>query len=153
MKTRKKDKYPVHWIRLAANQIYGSDVAYSTWRKWLRLFNVRPWVRDLTTEETVLILTYAHIRKFSPNKSVGVIDVKKHLKQQPYPVEKLKEQIEEALFIKATGRDLPILIRQYTGKNVTLRTLYRWAKKHQLDFGLNTPVCKLDLKKWLDIAS
>ncbi len=148
-----QDKYPVQWIKLAADQTYGSEVASSTWRKWLRLFNVRAWDRHIKSEQAILLLTYAHLRRHNPNKGIGVIDVRNYLKTVPYSAKTLREQVEEALFIQATGRDMPTLIRQYTGKAVTLRTLYRWAKRHKLEFGASKPILKPELKRWLDIAS
>jgi hypothetical protein len=149
----KPDKFPAYWIKLAVDQVYGTEVASSTWRKWLRLFDVKPRSHYLTVEQSIFLLTYAHLRRYKPNKGLGVIDVKNHLKAYPYALKTFKEQVEQALFIETKGRDMPTLIRQYTGKTVTLRTLYRWAKRHKLEFGVSKPILKPELKRWLDIAS
>ena len=153
MKNKKGDKYPVHWVRLAANQIYGSDVASSTWRKWLRLFSVPRYERSLTPEQAIYLLAYADLRKNRPNKSLGVIDVKKHIARMPYSPEKLQEKVEQGLFFNAKGKDLPDLIRQYTGKHIHIRTLYRWAKKYRLEFGASKRIGKLEIKRWIELAS
>lgn len=148
-----QNKYPTRWIKLAADQIIGKEVAPSTWRKWLRLFNVPAWERSLTTDQAILICTYAHLRKSKPNEQIGIIAVKHRLREVPLNAETLQEQIEQGLFINAKGKDLPRLIRQYTGKQVTLRTLYRWADKHKLEFGASKRLGRPEIKKWLELAS
>lgn len=146
-------KYFASWIKQAADQVYGKKIAHSTWRKWLRIFGVRSWERCLTSEQSVMLLTYAHLRKLHPNREMGVIAVKKYLQQLPNGHQSLKEQVDNALLMRVSGKELPHVIRQYTGKQVSLRTLYRWASKHQLDFAASKKIEPQQVTRWLEIAS
>lgn len=148
-----KTEYPLQWIRFAACQIYGRNVSDSAFRRWLRVVGVKPWCRTLTPEQSIFVLTYAYLRKTIPNQPIGIVRVKQELKKVPYTPERLAEQIEEGMFCSATGRDMPHIIRQHTGKSVSLRTLYRWAKQHDLEFGISRPIPKPELEEWFKLVS
>jgi hypothetical protein len=152
-KKQKEAEYPMEWIKFGVDQFFGSEISPSGWRKWLRLIGVRPWKRTLSPQESIYLITYAHLRKKSPNKPIGLIAIKRHLQQIPYTPEMLAEQVEKGVFTPVTGRDMPTVIRQHTGKQVSLRTLYRWAEIHKLEFGVSKPMPKSEIQKWIDIAS
>lgn len=146
-------EYPLEWVKMAAEQVYGVGVADRTWRKWLRICRIQAWSRNATIHEATLLLTLAYLKKAHPRKAIGYVHVKQQLKAAPISPYQLHEQIDEAFFSQATGRDLPNLIRQVTKKTVSIRTLYRWADKYKLRFGLRESIPRPEIQKWIDIAS
>lgn len=146
-------EYQICNIRNAANQIYGKEISPSAWRKWLRLFDVPRWSRTLTAQQSLFILTYAHLRKQNKIVEIGKKKVIEEIKKIPKSPEKLYECVDETLFQYARGRDLPCVIRQVTGRQVSLRTVYRWAEAHKLKFGANTVIDSKDVQRLIDIAS
>ncbi|HEY9748374.1 MAG TPA: hypothetical protein V6C63_06840 [Allocoleopsis sp.] len=146
-------EYPLEWVKMAADQVYGSCLSERAWRKWLRICKVKPWSRSVGSEQATWLLTLAYLKKSYPRKSIGYVHVKQQLKSAPMPEYLLQEQIDNAFYAQATGKDLPDLIRQVTGRVVTLRTLYRWADKHKLQFGASKPIPKPEVQRWIDIAS
>jgi hypothetical protein len=145
--------YPLDWVRLAAHQVYGRPLGDRAWRKWLRVCQVPQWSREADTDQATLLLTLAYLKRQHPRKAIGIVHLKQQLKTGPVSEVWLKEQVEQAFYTQATGKDLPHLLRQVTGKRVTLRTLYRWARKHRLQFGASQPIPRSEIQRWIDIAS
>lgn len=146
-------EYPLEWVKMAADQIYGSCLSDRAWRKWLRICKVKQWSRSVEMEQATYLLTLAYLKKSHPRKAIGFVHVKQQLKVTPYTHQQLQEQIDQAFYSQATGKDLPNLIRQVTGRVVTIRTLYRWADKYKLQFGAGKRIPKPEVQRWIDIAS
>lgn len=146
-------EYPLEWVKMAAEQVYGSCLSDRGWRKWLRICQVKQWSRTVETTQATWLLTLAYLKKLYPRKRLGLVHVKQQLKLSPYTPVQLQEQVDQAFYAQATGKDLPNLIRQVTGRTVTTRTLYRWADKYKLTFGVSKPIPRPEVQKWIDIAS
>jgi hypothetical protein len=148
-----ENEYPLEWVKMASDQVYGACLSERAWRKWLRICKVKQWSRVVGVEQATYLLTLAYLKKSHPRKAIGYVHVKQQLKLTPYTHQQLQEQIDQAFYAQATGRDLPNLIRQVTGRKVTIRTLYRWAEKHKLQFGVSKPIPHPEVQRWIDIAS
>lgn len=146
-------QYPLEWVKMACDQVYGKNLSDRAWRKWLRICKVKAWSRSVEPEQATYLLTLAYLKKSHPRKAIGFVHVKQQLKVMPCSHKQLQEQIDQAFYAQAKGRDLPNLIRQVTGRVVTVRTLYRWADKYKLQFGVSKPIPKPEVQKWIDIAS
>lgn len=147
------NEYPLSWIRTAADQLYHRKVSDRAFRNWLRICKIQPWSRTVNKTQALHLLTMAYLKGQNPKASIGWVRLRQHLKSAPIPEEWLEIQVKQAMFATAKGRDLPQLIRQVTGRRVSIRTLYRWSKKYRLTFGVNEPIPKAELLQWFKIAS
>ncbi|MEH2283510.1 MAG: hypothetical protein V7K90_19620 [Nostoc sp.] len=57
--------------------------------------------------------------------------------------------IYNACYTNAVGKDLPEIILRVTGKQVTLRTLYRWARKQQVTFKVSKRLSRPEVDQWI----
>ena len=146
------NKYPLDYIKKAADFLYGSTVSDRAWRKWKRIFYVAAHQKNIDKDTAVMLLTLADLRLRNPRKKYTQVDVKHYLATANYNPNFLEETLDAALYSKVLGKQLPTLIRQVTGRKVTIRTIYRWSKSHRLEFKASKIIPRHEVEEWLKIA-
>lgn len=153
-KEKDRKTYPLDWVRTAARQIYSRELSDRTFRSWLRICNVKPYSREVTKKACVYILTLAYLKKDAPKASIGLVAIKQFIKQNRHqPDEWLVSELSEAFSSELKGNRLGVWLYHITGKKVSTRTLYRWAKQHSLTFGISQKIPKPEIDKWIAIAN
>lgn len=143
--------YPLEYIQRAATLIYGRNITSRTWRRWKRICKIGAHKRSVSYEQAVYVLTLAYLRRKYPRKLISIIQIKDQLKEKPFT----QEQLQEALNfdnVPVLGKELPNYLRQRTGRQVTLRTLYRWAQNYRLEFGASRYIPAEELNRWVNLA-
>ncbi|WP_193199731.1 hypothetical protein [Nostoc sp. MG11] len=147
------DKYPLDWLKLSCEKVYCRSITDRTWRKWLRLCQVLPYSREIDTQKALWLLTLAYMKKLQPCQKITLLQIKFKLKENPLAELHLAEAIYDARFTNAKGRDLPEIILRVTGKQVALRTLYRWAQKQQVTFQVEKRLTRPEVEQWIRWAT
>lgn len=151
-KTEGLDTYDIKAVKQAADYLYKSTISDRTWRKWKKHLYMPKNAKTVSYDHAVCLLVFALLRREHPRAKYRIKEIKDYLKEHPYTKEMLKEQMDEALKAEVLGKELPTVIRQVTGRNVTLRTIYRWSKVYKLDFAASKPIPPKEVQKWIDIA-
>ncbi len=147
------EKYPLDWLKTSCEQVHCRPIAERTWRKWLRLCEVQQYAREVEKQQALWLLTLAYMKKLEPNKKFTLFQIKFKLSGNPYAELHLAEAIYNACFTNAVGKDLPEIILRVTGKQVTLRTLYRWAQKQRITFKLGKRLTRPEVEQWIRLAA
>jgi hypothetical protein len=147
------DTYEIKAVKQAADYLYKKTISDRTWRKWKKHLYIPKNAKTVIYDHAVCLLVFALLRREHPRTKYRITEIKNYLEEHPYTKEMLKEQMDEALKAQIVGKQLPTLIRQVTGRNVTLRTIYRWSKAHKLDFAASKVIPHKEVQKWIDIAS
>lgn len=143
------EKYPLDWLKTSCEQVYCHPIAERTWRKWLRLCQVPQYAREVVKEQAMWLLTLAYMKKLEPNKKFTLFQIKFKLSGNPFAELHLAEAIYNACYTNAVGKDLPEIILRVTGKQVTLRTLYRWARKQRVTFKVSKRLSRPEVEQWI----
>lgn len=148
---------PIAWVKESCEAIAGKRIAERTWRDWLRICEVERHKREATPEQAAYLCALANLRRDRPRAKITLSHIKIKLTQWQLPMEAIADRCYECFYTQATGRDLPTIIRQVTGRTVSTRTLYRWANEHGLAFGLSkkapVKIPRAEIQKWIDIAA
>ncbi|MBD2512915.1 hypothetical protein H6G91_38070 [Nostoc muscorum FACHB-395] len=146
-------KYPLDWLKLSCEKVYCCSITDRTWRKWLRLCQVPQYSREVETEKAIWLLTLAYMKKLKPCQKFTLLQIKFKLKENPFSELHIAEAIYDACFTNAKGADLPEIILRVTGRQVGLRTLYRWAQKQQVTFGVGKQLTRPEVEQWIRWAT
>lgn len=152
-KSKELQEYFQKDVKKAADFIYGSVLSDRAWRKWKRLLYIPRGSKTVDYDEAVCLLTFAYLRKAHPRTNYKKPDIKKYILSSPYTPESLKEKLDEAFKAKVLGKDLPVVIRQVTGRTVTLRTIYRWSKVYEMDFSASKVIPHQEVERWINLVS
>lgn len=144
---------PLDWIKTACEAIYGSAIGDRTWRGWKRICEIDRYVREVGATQAAYLCTLAKLKRDRPNVRIGLFQIRMELTKLNKPVEAIASQVYECFYTTATGRDLPTIIRQVSGRTVSTRTLYRWAEKHNLQFRLSEKIPIEQIQVWIDLGS
>ena len=144
---------PLDWIKTACEAIYGRAIADRTWRGWKRICEIDGYQREASATQAAHLCTLAKLKRDRPNIQIGLFQIRMEMTRLERPVEAIASQVYDCFYTKATGRDLPTIIRQVTGRTVSTRTLYRWAEKHNLRFRLSEKIPRQQIQKWIDLSS
>lgn len=147
------NNYPSLWLKITCEQIYRKQITSRTWRDWLRLCQVPQYSREVGSKQALLLLTLAHLKRENPYKKITLLQIKLKLSSNSYAQVHLVEAMNNAYYTTARGRDLPEIILRITGKQVTLRTLYRWAKKQQVDLKAGETLSRPEVERWIQWAT
>jgi len=151
------NSYPVNWVRLACQHIYGHVIADTTWRLWLRTCQVKPRTKDVSKQVAQWLMTLAFLKREKPlggrGNQVRLIDCIALLKSKPHLVAQLDQEMRDAIYVEGLdGRQLPEFIYRATRRMVSVRTLYRWAKKHKVNFRVGRAIAPSDIDRLIAIA-
>lgn len=147
------EKYPLDWVKVSCEEVFCRSINERTWRNWLRLCQVQPYSREVDSEQTLWLLTLAYMKKPQPTKKITLLQIKFKLKEKPFTQLHLAEAIYNARFANAQGKDLPEIILRVTGRQVTLRTLYRWAQKQRVTFRCSKLLTRTEVEQWIQWAT
>ncbi|MCG6138768.1 MAG: hypothetical protein MET45_29950 [Nostoc sp. LLA-1] len=147
------EKYPLDWVKISCENVYGRSITDRTWRNWLRVCQVLPYSREVDQKTALWLLTLAYMKKLQPCRKITLLQIKFKLKEKPLAELHLAEAIYDARFTNAKGKDLPEIILRVTGKQVTLRTIYRWAKKQQVAFQVGKRLTRPEVEQWIRWAT
>ncbi|MEH2151710.1 hypothetical protein [Nostoc sp.] len=147
------EKYPLDWLKTSCEQVYCRTIAERTWRKWLRLCQVPQYAREVVKEQALWLLTLAYLKKPDPSKKVTLFQVKFKLAENEIVEFYLAEEIYNACYTNAIGKDLPEIILRVTGKQISLRTLYRRAKKRRVTLKASQKLTRPEVEQWIEWAT
>jgi hypothetical protein len=82
-----------------------------------------------------------------------LLQIKFKLQENPLFQLHIAEAIYDARFTNALGKDLPEIILRVTGRQVTVRTLYRWAQKQRVTFTLGKRLTRPEVEQWIQWAA
>lgn len=149
----KEQKYPLDWLKRSCEQVYSQTIAPRTWRKWLRLCQVEQYSREVNKEQGLWLLTLAYLKKQEkPNKKITLFQVKFQLSNQLLHLY-LSQAIDNTYYSDALGKDLPSIILRVTGKQISLRTLYRKAKQRQTTLKVSQKLSRQEIQQWIEWAT
>lgn len=127
-------------VRQMVELCYGKPISDRTWRRWRHSIGIRCLDRHpittLTERQALWLAAYAHLKRLQPRGKHELRDAANFLNSDPkthrmfYSID-----ITQNGFY---GRDLPAIIERMTGKKLSLRTVYRIAKKQNIDFSVNS---------------
>ena len=84
---------------------------------------------------------------------VTIQQIIKRLNSSSVLKSELDKALGDAVIIDGVkGSEVPTWLSRQIGKSPTIRTLRRWAKKHNLEFSTHLPVPPATLDKFLQIA-
>ncbi|MFK0731528.1 MAG: hypothetical protein ACIWVG_10260 [Gloeotrichia echinulata HAB0833] len=147
------EKYPLDWLKRSCEQVYCNTIAERTWRKWLRLCQVSQYAREVVKEQALWLLTLAYLKKEGkPNQKITLFQVKFKLSNQLINTS-LSAAIDNAFYTDVFGKDLPEIILRVTGKQISLRTLYRWAKKQRIILRASQKLTRPEVEQWIQWAT
>ncbi len=147
------NNYPSLWLKITCEQIYRKQITSRTWRDWLRLCQVPQYSREVGSKQALLLLTLAHLKRENPYKKITLLQIKLKLSSNSYAEVQLVEAMNNAYYTTARGKDLPEIILRITGKQVTLRTLYRWAQKQQVHLKAGETLSRPEVERWIQWAT
>lgn len=147
------DKFSIPWLQAAAEHVYGKSITDRSFRKWLRICGIKPYSREVSKSDCKIILGLAFLKSQQPYKKFTRLDAMKLIISDRMLSQNLNEALGDSIVVeRLPGKQAPTFIQRSTGRVVSVRTLYRWAKKHGLKFSAKTPVPRTTLDKFLEIA-
>jgi len=144
---------PLDWVHQACVAVYGKPLRERAWRTWKRTCEVKRHASVCSQEEAAYLLTLAHIKRYKPRARIDLLQVKMAIAKQGQPIEAIASKIHENFYLDASGRDLPEIIRQVTGRTISMRHLYRLAEKHKLRLRAGEKIPRAEIQQWVDIVS
>lgn len=146
-------QYPVSRVKLVVEAILGKNISYPTWIRWQRFVGIPPRERFLTAFEAQCLFIYADLKKHQPRGCFSFFEVKKIVTGKKD--EDFETQLRRAAIVafEIQGSDLPQIIKNRTGREVSLSTLYYWGNKsNSLKFGLYTVYDAKQIEIWCNLA-
>ena len=171
MENNQPQGYPQRWVWAACAHIYGDPISDRTWRKYKDICQVPDFRKLKKGEEPIISKTHcqwlmmlAYIR-FEQKRENGtkrpagcktgvtIQQIIKRLNSSSVLKSELDKALGDAVIIDGVkGSEVPTWLSRQIGKSPTIRTLRRWAKKHNLEFSTHLPVPPATLDKFLQIA-
>lgn len=143
---------PLDWVLQACVAVYGKPLRERAWRNWKRTCEVKRHASECSQEQAAYLLTLAHIKRYKPRARIDLLQVKMTIAKQGQPIEAIASKIHENFYLDAFGRDLPEIVRQVTGRTISMRHLYRLAEKHKLRLRAGEKIPRAEIQKWIDIV-
>lgn len=161
------NKYPECWARGQCAKLYGYPISDRTWRKYKSICRVPdgrknprgnlPMI-EKTYCQRLFMLAYMRMEQRRGDKHPAGWQSKITLKQiitrlNQAKGDELDKLMGDTVIIDGRlGKDVPVWISQTLGRTVSLRTLRRWARKHELEFHSHLPVPVTTLNLFLQLA-
>ena len=163
--------YPERWVRSHCVNIYKDPISDRTWRKYKDICQAPDFRKLKKGEEPIISKTHcqrlmmlAYIR-FEQKRENGtkrqagckagvtINQIIKRLNSNPALERQLDEALGDAIIVEGIkGSEVPIWLNRQIGKSPAIRTLRRWAKKHNLEFSTHLPVPAKTLDTFLRVA-
>ena len=140
--------YPIHTVKRACDTVFLRPINPRTFRNWKRKLGLKPYAEKLTELEAIHLLNLSYLTRISKTKRVTLGDVINFTDKHQEVQQELKQELSKA--VTCLGSELPKIIFDRTGRRVSARTLYRYADKAQLAFGLAKVYTQSEIKRWCD---
>ena len=160
--------YPENWIRAACVHIYGKPIAARTWAKYKHICRIpdKRKSRTNTISKThcqwLMMLAYMRYEQslnsttkqpVGRNAGITLPQIIKRLNSSPVLKQNLDKALGDAIYADGIlGADVPHWLSRQIGRCPSIKTLRRWAKKHNLEFSTHKTVSTKTLDAFLAIA-
>ncbi|MCG6138445.1 MAG: DNA-binding protein [Nostoc sp. LLA-1] len=144
--------YPLPWVKTACEHVYAKNICPRTWQKWLRICGIQPYARQACLKECCYLLGLAYLKRQNMCKKYSLFDVALLLKQDKERFASLGINVEEPE-LPLSGKQLPAYLFHKTRRKISLRTIYRWASKHNIPFSASKIITPEELNQWIKLGN
>ena len=142
--------YKMTDVKQVCETVYGQDISERTWVRWRDKLSLPKHIRFCSIAEMELLLTLANMRRATPLKKVELESV---VLAKTAVLKKIHREVAPSLIpTQCLGSNLPQIIKECTGKTVSIKTLYRWGKTYNYRFSTNIKYTKSEIEKWISIS-
>lgn len=142
--------YKTTYVKQVCETIYGHSIPDRTWVRWRAKLNLPKHIRFYSQGEMEQLLTLANLRRTKPLTQLTLATV---LAAKTEALNNLNREVTIPLIpTECFGKNLPQIIKECTGKTVSIKSLYRWGKTFNFRFGVNIIYVKSEIETWISIA-
>jgi hypothetical protein len=138
-------------VKIVCERIYGYSINPRTWIRWKNFLAISPRLKEINFDEMCRLLTYAKMKREKPYKQFTLLDV---MQSKGDFLKEMKDvNRNEKMFIPAMckGKDLPSLIKSLTGRELSLRAMYRISEKVNMNYRINSLYTKNDIERLISV--
>ncbi|MBW4598006.1 MAG: hypothetical protein KME46_35175 [Brasilonema angustatum HA4187-MV1] len=142
--------YKMIYVKQVCETIYGREIPERTWVRWKDKLTLPKHIRFCSQGEMEQLLTLANMRRTKPLSQLSLETV---VLAKTEALKNLNREVLTPLIpSECLGKNLPQIIKECTGKTVSLKTLYRWGSTCNFRFSANTNYTRSEIEKWLSIS-
>jgi hypothetical protein len=135
--------YKLSDVKQVCEAIYDRPIVDRTWRKWKASLSLPKYVKEISQAQMEQLLTLANLKRSKPYDKVTLTQV---IKSKQATLKEFQEARNNyTLYLipdECRGDSLPEVIRMVTGRQVSLKSLYRWGKMLNKHYSSNSNYTK-----------
>lgn len=138
------------YVKQVCETIYGRNIPDRTWLRWKSKLSLDKHIRFCSQGQMEQLLTLANLRREKPLTQLTLETV---VNAKTEALANLNREVAVPLIpTNCLGKDLPSIIKDCTGKTVSIKSLYRWGKEFNFRFGTNSKYIKSEIETWISIS-